>query len=153
MKAALLIRKLLGVSVMTKTRTGFLIALVGVITIAGDVTSSSIGFLSRNDTYVFIGMGVLGFVGRLMGRAGEVRPTETTADQIVVEGEVTAEHPLAFLRSLKCWGLILVLAASILSCLAIWRQPKPVFVARARPLPLVVTLTLTNIFTITNEAP
>ena len=160
MKAAVLIKKLLGTSIVTKSRIGFLIALVIVITISGDLATSGIGFFSRNDTLFGIGMGVVGFFSWLMGRLREAKQVESTPVQDPIVGTVATEHPLAFLRSLKYWGLILVLSASVLSCLAVWRQHKPALVVHARTLPAkiitvtnVVTSVVTNFVTITNVAP
>lgn len=160
MKAALLIRKLLGTSMVTKSRIGFLIALLTAATIVGEVVLTSIGFLSRNSAIVCIGVGLLGFLSWLTGRVREARQTESTPVQDAPAGEAVAEHPLAFFGSLKYWGIILVLLAGTLSCLAAWRQHKPALVARARPQ-LVPTITITNVVTnvvinvvtITNVAP
>ena len=152
MNATVRIRKLLGLPVVTKSRTGFLVALVAVITIAGDAALTGIDSLSRNDAFVRMGVGLLGFLGWLAGRVREAGPTESTPVQDAPAGEAVAQHPLAFFGSLKGWGIILVLSAGTLSCLATWHRHKPALVARARPLP-VTTITVTNVVTITNQPP
>ena len=159
MKAAVLINKLLGTSVVTKSRIGFLITLVIVVTISGEMVSTGIDFFIRNDTYLGIGMGVLGFLSWLFGRLREAKVVESTPVKDAVVGEVEAEHPLAFLGSLKYWGVILVLSASSLSGLAAWRRGKPSLVVRALSLPAktitvtnVVINVVTNFVTITNVA-
>jgi hypothetical protein len=151
MKAAVLIKQLLGTSVVTKSRIGFLITLVTVVTISGEVVSTGLDYFIRNDTILGIGMGVVGFLSWLTGRLLEATKVESIPVRETGAGEVAAEHPLAFLGSLKYWGVILVLSASIISCLAAWRREKR-FVVRARPLP-VVAITVTNVVTITNSAP
>lgn len=145
---------------LTKSRTGFLIALVAALTIPGVEALTKIDFLSRNDTFVCIGLGLLGFLGWLTGRVREASRTESSPVPDAAVGEVTAGHPLVFLVSLKYWGIILVLLAGILSCLVTWRRHKPTLVARANPLP-APAVKVTNeapsvVFpslTVTNEAP
>ena len=156
MKATVLIKKLFGLPVVTRSRTGFLIAVVAVTTIAGEAALTGIDFLSRNDALVCMCVGLLGFLGWLTGRVREARRAESTPAQDAPAEEALAEHPLAFLGSLKSWGVILVLLASTLSGLAAWHRHKPALVARARPLPvatITVTNVVTNVVTITNEAP
>jgi hypothetical protein len=156
MKAAVLIKRLLGVSVVTKSQSGFLIALVAAFTIVGEVAFTGIDFLSRNDALVRMGVGLLGFVGWLTGRVREARRAESSPLRNAPAREAVAENPLAFLGSLKAWGVILVLLAGSLSCLAVWRQQTPAPVVRARSLPAIaitVTNVVTNVVTITNEAP
>ena len=152
----MLIKKLLGTPVVTKARTGFLIAFVTSLTIAGELALTSNDFLSRNDTLVCVGVGLLGFLGWLTGRVREPTRTESISVQDAPAGEAVAEHPLAFFGSLQYWGIILVLLAGILSCLAAWHHHKPALLARARPLP-VTTITQTDVVihvvTITNVAP
>jgi hypothetical protein len=124
------------------------------------MVSSGIDFFIRNDTYLGIGMGVVGFLSWLLGRLREAKEVESTPVKDAVVGEVEAEHPLAFLGSLKYWGVILVLSAGILSCLAAWRREKPALVVRALSLPAksitvtnVVINVVTNFVMITNVAP
>ncbi len=151
MNANVLIKKLLGVSTVTKSRTGFLIALVAIIGIVGKEILVNTQFLSQNDGYVCIGIGLLGFLFWMVGWLRESKRTEANRSKRSAEGEVLEEHPLAFLVSLKYWGLIVILSAGAISCLASWSRRVP-FVVRARPLP-VVAVTVTNVVTITNEAP
>jgi hypothetical protein len=157
MNAAGLSKKLLGVPVVTKSRTGFLIAQVTIGTIVGEAAITGIDFLSRNDTLACTGLGLLGFVSWFAGRVCEARRAESTPVQDAPDGEAVAEeHPLAFLKSPKSWGVILVVLAGILSCLAVWRRHEPAPVVRARPLPaaiITVTNVVTNFVTITNVAP
>jgi hypothetical protein len=160
MKTAVLIKKLLGVPVVTRSRTGFLIALITTTTIVGEIALTSIDFLNRNQASVCIVVGLLGFLGWLGGRVCEPRRAAPTPIQDAPTGEVIAEHPLAFLRSLKTWGVILVFVSAALSCLAAWQRHQPTRVVRARALP-ITTITVTNVvtnvvikvITITNVAP
>jgi len=160
MKTTVLIKKLLGAPVVTKSRTGFVIALVAFMTIVGEAALTGVDFLIRNDSIVCMGVGLLGFLGWLMGRLGEASRADSTTVRTGPVGEAVPEHPLAFLRSLKSWGVILVLLAGTLSCLAAWRRHEPALVVRARPLPVthttvtnVVTNVVTTVVTITNGAP
>jgi hypothetical protein len=156
MNATVLIQKLLGAHVMTKSRVGFLVALVAFFTIVGEAALTSIDLLSRNDTFVCAGVGLLGFLGWLTGRVREARRVDLLPVQDTPAEEAAAEHPLALFGSLKGWGVILVLLAGTLSFLVAWRRHKPVLIVHARPLP-VATITMTNlvtrVITITNEAP
>jgi len=141
---------------MTKSRVGFLVALVAFFTIVGEAALTSIDLLSRNDTFVCAGVGLLGFLGWLTGRVREARRVDLLPVQDTPAEEAAAEHPLALFGSLKGWGVILVLLAGTLSCLVAWRRHKPVLIVHAQPLP-VATITVTNVvtrvITITNEAP
>jgi hypothetical protein len=130
----------MGVSVMTKSRCGFLFALVAIISIGGREVITSIGLLSQNESWVCFGAGVLGFVCWGVGWL-RTRPSAEREQSPGTEGE----HPLAFLKSLKYWGLILIFAAGFVSCLCSWSRREQPVVVRARPLPRVtVTVTPTN---------
>lgn len=150
------VETLLGVTVVTKCRVGFLIATVAVSTIAGEAVLRRFDFLARNDVLVFIGVGLLGFIVWLAGRVREARSAESTPVQDPPVGEADVEHPLAFLGNLKYWGSILVVLAATLSCFSNLRQQKPVVLVHARPLPVntvTVTNVITNVVTIPNVAP
>lgn len=160
MKTSALIKQLLGVPVVTRSRTGFVIALVAVITIVGEAALTGIDLLRHNDALVCMGVGLLGFLGWLAGRMLEGKRSEPTPIRDELTGEVVAEHPLAFMGSLKSWGVIFVLIAGVLSCLTAWRRHEPVRVVHARPLQVakvtvtnIVTSVMTNVVTITNAAP
>lgn len=71
--------------------------------------------------------------------------------QDVPADQAAARHPLAFFKSGKYWGMILVFSAAILSVVAAARR-TPVMAVRARPRPAVVAA-VTNVVTITNETP
>jgi hypothetical protein len=152
MNANVLIKKLMGVSTVTKSRTGFLIALVAIIGIVGKEILINIRVLSSHTSHVCIGIALAGFLSWIIGWVRETKQLE--ADQgrdTTAEGQPVEEHPLAFLVSLKYWGLIMVLSAGVITCLTKWSRRAPELVVRARPLS--VTVTVTNVVTITNEAP
>jgi hypothetical protein len=146
MRTPVLIKKLLGATVVTKSRLGLLVALVAFFTIAGEAALTGIDFLNRNDAFVCTGMGLLGFLGWLTGRVREARRVISPPVQDVPVEEADAEHPLALFGSLKGWGVILVLLAATLSCLVAWHRHQPALVACARPLPV-------KTIRVTNEAP
>jgi hypothetical protein len=152
MKATILIKKLLGASVATKSRTGFLVAIIAIITVGEREALNNIDLLSSNDTLACIGVGLLGALTWITGRLVEAKRVESVQAQNGAAEEAGGEHPLTFLRSLQYWGLILILSAGTLSCLATWRRHKPALVVHARPLP-VMTITVTNVVLVTNEAP
>jgi hypothetical protein len=160
MKTTVLLKKLLGVPVVTRSRTGFVIALVAVITLVGQAALTGVDFLSRNDALVRMVVGLLGFLGWLSGRVREAKRPQPTPIRDEFTGEVVVEHPLAFLVSLKSWGVILVLIAGTLSCLTAWRRHEPARVVRARPQQVtkiavtnLVTTVVTNVVTLTNSEP
>ena len=150
MNAIALVRKLLGVSTVTKSRTGFLVALVAIISVVGKEVLLNVQVLSENEDYVCIGIGLLGFLSWIIGQLREAKRVEPSPHRDGTVTRAVEEHPLAFLGSLKYWGLIVILSAGAISCLASWGRYRPPIVVRARPLP-VKTVTVTNVVTITNK--
>jgi hypothetical protein len=157
MKAVVLIKKLLGLPASTKSVSGFLIALVGLITIGGKEAITHIGVLNRNEAFVCIGLGVVGFLSWLSGWLFAGKPVQQPQVQEVPAYEgfpaeaAAADDPLAFFSSPKCWGVILILSAAILSYFAASRH-RPEIEVRARP-PAIVVIAPTNAVPVTNEPP
>jgi hypothetical protein len=141
MKAVAAIKQLLRLPVATKCRGGFLIALVAVVTVGGKAAITHIGVLKRNEAVVCLALGLVGFLSWLSGRLGEGKRVQLSQGQAALVEQAAAGDPLAFFRSLKCWGVILVLSAAILSGLATFHR-APVLTVQARPL-----------IAITNETP
>jgi hypothetical protein len=152
MKANTLFRKLTGVSVVTKSRCGFLVALVAIVAIGGEEAITAIGFLNRNDSWVCIGVGALGFLFWLAGWARAANAAQLSPAEGELAGLNPDEHPLAFLTNLKYWGLILILATGVICCFISWNRREQPVIVHARPL-RVVTVTVTNVVTVTNQAP
>jgi hypothetical protein len=151
MKVIALIKQLLGLSASTKSQSGFLVALVVLITIGGKEAIAHIGLLKHNEAIACIALGVAGFLGWVMGQLAETKRVRRSQAQDAPAGQPAAEDPLFFFKSLKCWGVILILSAAILSYLAATRR-VPVLIVRARPRTEVV-ITITNVVTLTNETP
>jgi hypothetical protein len=151
MRAAVLVRKLLGLSVATKSRCGFLIALVLTITIGVNEAVRHVEILSRNAAIVCIAVGCIGFASWIVGSLRQAKSPQPTAGQAAPGSPTAIDDPLGFLRCPRYWGIILILSASILSVLAICRRPAPVLEVRARPRPVVAVAVATNVVTVTNE--
>jgi hypothetical protein len=152
MKAVALVKKILGLPAATKSQTGFLVALVAIITIGGKEAITHVGILNRNEAFVCIGLGVGGFLCWLIGRLLERKPVPIMVSQSDPNGPADAaviDDPLAFFTSLKFWGVVLILSAAILSYFAASRR-GPVLTVHARPR-VVDTITVTNVVTVTNE--
>lgn len=177
MKVAVLVRKLLGVSVVTRSRLGFLVATVLVVTIVGKVALTEIQALESIGATICIGIGAAGFLSWGAGwwmearRARLIEQQNALDENRVVFAEDVAQdqnvnleggtsgHPLAFLWSCKYWGIILIVSGAILTCIATYPRPKPVLSVRARPpltngiLNVTNCVTITNVVTITNAKP
>jgi hypothetical protein len=154
MKSVNLIRKLFGISVVTRSRLGFLIAVVVLVTIGEKAAIAKFEALQPLSPFICIGVAVAGFLSWGAGRWAEARRAGLNEDQDVPLEEVAAEHPLAFLHSGKYWGMILILSAAMLTCVLACPHPQPALSVRARPqLTLTNSITITNVVTITNAPP
>jgi hypothetical protein len=146
MKAVTTIRRILGLPAVTKSQSGFLIALVGLITIGGRETIVNIDVLNRNQAVACIALGVSGLVFWLGGRTSG-NPVPSRQEHDISVDQARAENPLVFFKSLRSWGVMLVLSAAILSVFAEPRQiPICVIKVHARSLPK-------DLITVTNEVP
>lgn len=151
MKAVPAIKRFLGLPAVTKSQSGFLIALVVMIAIVGKLAIENLDVLNRNQAVVCIGLGIAGFVSWLSGLLGQGKLARPNQDQDAPADPDALENPLAFFKCPKCWGVILVLSAAILSFLADARRaPAPVLTVHARSQPKVM-ITVTNAVTVTNE--
>ena len=89
--------------------------------------------LDRNGDLIRVGVGLAGVVLWLVGRLAEAIWGRAPS-------QAEAEHPLAFFKRPRAWGMILILAAgahAIITILyrapAVRAAPPPVKVARLRP--------------------
>src|SRR5438445_3692643 len=115
------------VTVLTKARIGFAIAL-GVLFGAAEFTAlTRIEFLRRNVLVcclVFGGAGVLCWLIGQLSRLNHVRSS--------TQGKSVGENPLIFLKSLRYWGIILILSGGSIFSFNSFRNPQPSAV-QARP--------------------
>ena len=154
MKAVVLIRKLLGASVVTKSRLGFLIAIVILVTIGGKAAVTHVDALEPYSAVLCLALGVIGFLTWGAGRWAEARRDQSCQGRDASRDQSAADHPLAFLHSRKYWGIILMLSGAILTYIV--THPYPQVAARApAPPPRTnhITITVTNVVTITNAKP
>ena len=152
MKVVALVKKVLGLPAATKSQTGFLVALVAMITIGGKEAITHIGVLNRNEAFVCIGLGLGGFLSWLTGRLLERKPEPVIVSKVDPHSPLDAaaiDDPLAFFRSLKFWGVVLILSTAILSYLAASRR-APVVLVEAQPQ-VVKSIAVTNAIPVTNE--
>jgi hypothetical protein len=118
MQASVVIKRFLGLPAATKSQTGFLIALVGLITIGARVAIVHFDVLNRNEAVVCVAVGLIGFVCWPSGRLGEDKRAQPRQGRDTTVDNAAAEDPLAFFKCPQSWGVILVLSAAQLSCLA-----------------------------------
>jgi len=115
------------VTVLTKARIGFAIALGVPIGTAEFAALTHIEFLRRNVLVcclVFGGAGVLCWLIGQLSRLNHVRSS--------TEGKSVSENPLSFLKSLRYWGIILILSGGSIFSFNSFRYPQP-SVVEARP--------------------
>jgi len=145
-------RKALGASVVTKSRIGFLLATVGLVTIGGKIAITEIESLQPYSAVICIGLGVTGFLSWGTGRWHEVRKARAAQMDAAAAGQAVIDDPLSFLRSSKYWGLIIIISAAMLTGVVNYRRPTVEAVVHTR-----VTITnfiyITNVVTITNQKP
>jgi hypothetical protein len=155
MKTKDLTNMILGVSAATKSRAGFLIALACLLTIVEREALLNVALLHQYEIYVSVGVGVLGFLLWLTGGIFEPREAEpvleTAPSGDLLEEQLLADRPLAFLWSLKYWGVILVLSAAMLSCVFYYTRSKATS-PQVELVRKVVTVMVTNVVTVTNQA-
>jgi hypothetical protein len=151
MKTIPAVKRFLGLPAVTKSQSGFLIALVVIITIVGKVAIENLDVLSRNKTVVCIVIGIAGFVSWLGGRLCQGKRVGPSQDPAATVDPDMLENPLAFFTSAQCWGMILVVSAAILSYITVTHgAPAAVLTVHARAQPKVL-ITITNAVTVTNE--
>lgn len=155
MKSKDLTNMILGVSAATKSRAGFLIALACLLTIVEREALLNVALLHQYEIYVSVGVGVLGILLWLTGGIFEPREAEPVPEP-APSADLQAEQPLAyrplaFLWSLKYWGVILVLSAAMLSCVFYYTRSKATPSPQVEVVRKVVTVMVTNVVTITNQ--
>src|ERR1035437_7511012 len=91
MKVIALIKQLLGLSASTKSQSGFLVALVVLITIGGKEAITHIGLLKRYEAIACIALGVAGFLGWVMGQLVETKHVRRSQAQDATAGQPAAE--------------------------------------------------------------
>jgi hypothetical protein len=121
------------VSAVTKSRWGFLVALIGILAVGGVAALTRLPLLSRNDFLVCAVAGGIGLLCWLAGWFRAANAAEVTWSPDSKAGAPADQHPLSFLTSLKDWGLILMLATGLVSGFACWNH-RAQWTVRARPI-------------------
>jgi hypothetical protein len=152
MRTLVLIRKLLGVSAAAKSRAGFLTATVAAVTLGCKIALTEYQGLRRYSAVLCFGLGLAGFIVWGAGWWSEARRSRLARDQETPADQLAAENPLAFLRSSKYWGIILLISAAMVTGVVTYRNPRPMLTVYARTS-ITNIVTLTNIVTITNQKP
>jgi len=127
-----------------RVRGGFSLFIAAAFAIGGTVMCAKYNVVDRNGDLVRIGIGLAGLLLWLLGglaEAAKTGPKGRGKNASLIQAE--AEHPLAYFKSPRAWGMIFVLAAGahgVISILerapAVQAQQPPVRVARvarARP--------------------
>jgi hypothetical protein len=117
------------VGVVTKSRVGFSVAVVTVITTVG---SATLWHLNASSRYVTTACSVFGFVGLLSLIRGRFRAAETAEwthkgkESQPQENAAQEEddNPLEFLKRYTYWGMMLLLSASLLYVSCTLFHPK-----------------------------
>ena len=117
----------MNVTVLTKARIGFAIALGVPIGAAEFAAFTHIEFLHRNVSLCCLVFGVAGVLCWLIAQFFGVKPARSS-----IEGESVRENPLSFLKSLKYWGIISILSGASIYSFNFFRNPQPT-VIEARP--------------------
>jgi hypothetical protein len=147
-------RKVLGASVVSKSRLGFLVATVALVTIGGKMAITETKLLEPYSAFICIGLGLTGFICWGAGRWGEVRKARLVTANGPTAEQAAVEDPLSFLRSSKYWGLIIIISAAMLTGAVSYSRPKAAVTAyRQVTITNIVTVTITNVVTITNQKP
>jgi hypothetical protein len=145
-----LIKKVFGISAITKSRIGFMLAFLMFITFVEMVLLRNFDLLHRHAHVVCIALGVLGFLFWLAGAARRTTTAEPDQSLETSDDPSAVENPLNFLWTLKAWGVLLTISAAALSCVEALTTVRnsPVVMVERR----TITITLTNVVTITNVA-
>ena len=127
-------------SVAARVRVGFSLALAIVFAIGGMAACAKYSVLDRYGDLIRLGIGAAGFVLWLVGILAESRGRQARGGQ---SSRSEPQHPLAFFRGPRGWGIILVLTAAAHAVANhLYRAPaaraEPVPVKVARPAPQVV---------------
>ena len=115
------------VTVLTKARIGFAIALGVPIGAAEFAAFTHIEFLRRNVLLCCLVFGGAGVVCWLTGQFSGVKQVRSST-----QGKSVGENPLIFLKSLRYWGIILILSGGSIFSFNSFRNPQPSAV-QARP--------------------
>src|SRR5438552_17893910 len=102
------------VSIGIKIRLGFSVAILILIAIAGTAAFARIDFLHRHFPLLSIACGVMGVLCLLAGTVVRRTLAAQIEDEEAAPGPALRDHPLAFLRSFKYWGLIMMVSAGML---------------------------------------
>jgi len=114
------------VTVLTRARIGFAIALGVPIGAAEFAAFAHIEFLRRNMWLCSLVCGGTGVLCWLTGQFFRLKQRSST------QGKSASENPLIFLKNLRYWGIILVLSGGAICWFSSLRNPKPTLV-QAKP--------------------
>ena len=115
------------VTVLTKARIGFAIALGVPIGAAEFAAFTHIEFLRRNVLLCCLVFGGAGVLCWLTGQFSGVKQVRS-----LTQGESVRENPLSFLKSLRYWGIVLILSGGSIYSFSAFRNQQP-RVVQARP--------------------
>ena len=111
-------------NLLTRVRVGFSLFLVAGIVIGVRAACTEFNLLHRNGAVICITFGLAGLLMWLIGGVAESKRKKMIQTEDALTDHVFAEHPLAFLKSLKSWGMILILSAGALLTFGAYRPAK-----------------------------
>ncbi len=122
------------VSIVTKVRVGFTLALIGLFAMGGGVGYVYVRALRAHHTIICSVLATVGIMMWVLGGLNESPEKVNRKGEGLHLREETPENPLAFLKSIKNWGIILTLATGLVYCHGFYRTYKPrVVQARTKP--------------------
>jgi hypothetical protein len=127
------------VSIVTKLRAGFSIAIFGTLVVVEMIVTTGIDICQRQGVIICLALGLAGFLVWAtsgFGKAKPAEPVEPIADQEAPAGQPPLEDPLAPFKSRRYWGVVLMLAAATLALASAYRyaEAKP---SAPKPKPAV----------------
>ena len=127
------------ISVTTKFRVGFSIALLGAIAIFGGLACLNSVSIRRNVPAFAIVTALAGGLALFKGQISKVKVVDPPNGEHLPQQKPTHANPFAFLKSSSYWGFIVLVSGVVLYAFKGSNVHAPVPVVVARPLVIAVT--------------
>jgi hypothetical protein len=131
------------VSIVTKVRIGFSIAIFVILVLAEMIAATGIDIRQRQGAIICLALGLAGFLIWATSGFGKAKPAEPSTGQEAPAKQPALDNPLAPFKGRRFWGLILMLSAAALTAASAYRyaQPEPIPAVRVRPPEPAVAVT------------
>jgi hypothetical protein len=116
------------VTIVTKVRTGFSIAIFVILVIAEMVASTGVDIRQRQGAIICLALGLAGFLMWATSGVGKAKRAEPNTGQEGPAGQPALDNPLAPFKSRRYWGILIILLAVTLAVVSAYRyaEPKPI---------------------------